>query len=152
MNRYLIYMRVGRKEQLTESEVALEKYEAVLQDYSVRVLGARVPEGNIYCDLASGATFKGREGIKNVLNRVESGEVEGVLTYDVDHICRGAQRDTDLILETFRNAGTRIITPFYMLDPQCEMDMLALRSRWSHQESQRNSMRRALEALREKKK
>lgn len=151
MAMYLMYLRVGRKESLSESTLALEKYEAVLQDYSVRVLGARIPDENIFRDLASGASIENREGIKNVLARVEAGGVEGVLTYDFDHISRGDFHDTDRVIRTFRNAGTRIITPFYTLDPRSEMEMVALRSELTAREHQRELMRSVLASLRKKK-
>ncbi|SMO63799.1 recombinase family protein [Melghirimyces algeriensis] len=61
-------------------------------------------------EIASGESMIHRPEMMELLKEVESGLYDAVLVMDMDRLGRGNMREQGLILETFQNSGTKIIT------------------------------------------
>jgi DNA invertase Pin-like site-specific DNA recombinase len=62
-------------------------------------------------EIASGESLLHRPEMMELLKEVEADKYDGVLVMDMDRLGRGNMKEQGLILETFRNSNTKIITP-----------------------------------------
>lgn len=109
---YLIYLRKSRADSPLESvEEVLEKHEKILQDFSVRTFGERIPEENIFREVVSGETIADRPEMNNVLSRIESNNIKGVLVVEPQRLSRGDLVDCGNIIRAFKYTDTKILTP-----------------------------------------
>ena len=109
---YLIYLRKSRSDSPLESvEEVLEKHEKQLQDFAVRTFGQPIPEENIFREVVSGETIADRPEMKNVLSRIESNNIEGVLVIEPQRLSRGDLVDCGNIIRAFKYTNTKILTP-----------------------------------------
>lgn len=108
----LMYLRKSRSDDANESvEDTLARHEQILQDYSVRTFGKRIPDKYIFREVVSGETIEARPMIKQVLHLMENSEVEGVLVVDPQRLSRGDLIDCGTISNSFRYTNTVCYTP-----------------------------------------
>ena len=120
---YLIYLRKSRQDDPRETvEEVLEKHETQLQEYALREFGGRIPEENIYREVASGESIDEREEIKKVLARIESPDVLGVLVIEPQRLSRGDLEDCGRLISDFRYTHTKVVTPMMTYDLENKMD------------------------------
>ena len=120
IDEVLIYLRKSRQDDPNETvEEVLSRHEANLQDYAVRVWGAKIPEKNIYRErIVSAETIDERPEIKKILNRVQNNDVKAVLVVDPQRLTRGDLLDLGTMVHSLRYTNTLCITldRFYDLD------------------------------------
>ena len=119
---YYAYLRKSREDRDAESRgegETLERHRKMLKDLAVR-LGITV--SSWYQEVVSGETIAARPQMIQMLNDIESVNPDGVLVVEIERLARGDTRDQGLILETFKYAGTKIITPLKVYDPNDELD------------------------------
>lgn len=64
-----------------------------------------------YYEVKSGESLYARPEMLRLLEDVEDGKYEAVLCMDLDRLSRGRMKDQGIILDTFKDSGTLIITP-----------------------------------------
>jgi site-specific DNA recombinase len=73
-------------------------------------------------EIVSGESIIHRPKMIELLKEVESSKYDAVLVMDVDRLGRGDMKDQGIILETFKNSKTKIITPRKTYDLTNEFD------------------------------
>lgn len=120
---YLIYLRKSRQDDPRETvEEVLEKHETQLQEYALRELGGRIPEGNIYREVVSGESIDDRVEMQKVLARIESPDVRGVIVIEPQRLSRGDLEDCGRLISDFRYTHTKVVTPMMTYDLENKMD------------------------------
>lgn len=77
---------------------------------------------DIYEEVVSGDSLYTRPQMLRLLEDVEKGRFGAVLCMDLDRLGRGGMSDQGIILETLKNADTKIITPRKTYDLRNELD------------------------------
>ena len=73
-------------------------------------------------ELVSGESLVNRPKMMELLNEVKNGLFDAVLVMDIDRLGRGNMQDQGLILDTFKESNTKIITPRKIYDLSNEFD------------------------------
>lgn len=109
--RVLMHLRKSRADMEAEARgegETLSKHEKFLlkfaKDNNIGII-------NIRKELESGESLIHRPIMLQTLHEVEEGLYDGVLCMDIDRLGRGNMQDQGVILDTFKKANTRIITP-----------------------------------------
>jgi site-specific DNA recombinase len=122
MERVAIYLRKSRSdleaEARGEGETLAKHKKALLQVAKQQKLNII----KIRQEIVSGENLIHRPEMMELLKEVEAKMYEAVLVMDMDRLGRGNMREQGLILETFRNANTKIITPRKTYDLSDEWD------------------------------
>lgn len=119
----LIYMRKSRTDDpaLTVSET-VAKHEQMLDDYSMRVWGALVPERNRFREIVSGETIAARPEMQKVLRLIEQPCFRAILIVEPHRLSRGDLEDIGRLSKLLRYTGTLVITLQYSYDLTDERD------------------------------
>ncbi|MCT4507184.1 MAG: recombinase family protein [Tepidibacter sp.] len=122
MNNTCIYLRKSRadeeaekkgdKETLIKHKKALLKY---AKENNLNILKIRE-------EIVSGESLMHRPQMLQLLNDVENNLYDSVLCMDIDRLGRGNMKEQGLILETFKNSNTKIITPRKIYNLEDEFD------------------------------
>ncbi len=122
MNNTCIYLRKSRSDEEAEKkgdkETLLKHKKALLkyaQENSLNILKIRE-------EIVSGESLMHRPQMLELLKDVESNLYDSVLCMDIDRLGRGNMKEQGLILETFKNSNTKIITPRKIYDLADEFD------------------------------
>ena len=75
-----------------------------------------------YEEIVSGESLFARPQMLQLLQDIENNLYDAVLCMDIDRLGRGDMQEQGLIMNTFRNSDTRIITPREVYNPQNEKD------------------------------
>lgn len=119
---YCIYLRKSRTD--AEAEMrgegeTLARHEKTLMELANRM---KLKISKIYREIVSGETIAARPEMQKLLADVSGKIWDGVLVMDIDRLARGNSIDQGIISQTFRYAGTKIITPLKIYDPNNEFD------------------------------
>lgn len=126
IDEILIYLRKSRQDDPNETvEEVLARHELILQSYSMRVWGAKIPEENIYREVVSGETIEDRPEIKKVIERVQDKKIKAVLVVEVSRLSRGDMLDLGTIEHAFLYTSTLCITPERSYDLENKHDRRA---------------------------
>jgi hypothetical protein len=119
----LEYLRKSQSDDplLTVEEV-LAKHEAILDEWSEKHLGAKVPEKNKFREVVSGETIKERPEINRVLRLIESPKIKAVKVVEPQRLTRGDLEDIGRLMKILKHTNTYIITPERMYDLRDEYD------------------------------
>ena len=119
----LVYLRKSRTDDptLTVEEV-LAKHETILDEWSEKNLGGKVPETNKFREVVSGETIADRPEMQRILKLIESPRIKAVLTVEVQRISRGDLEDAGHIIKLLRYTNTIVITPQKIYDITNEYD------------------------------
>lgn len=116
------YLRKSREDQEAESRgegETLAKHKRELfrlaSDYSVTIT-------HVFEEIVSGESIVNRPEMIQLLKEVASGKWRSVFCMEVDRLGRGDMEDQGLILKTFKNANTLIVTPRKIYDLSDEFD------------------------------
>ena len=122
-DEFLVYLRKSRSDDplLTVEEV-LAKHEAILDEWCERNLGAKVPEENKYREVVSGETIADRPRVQEVLKRIESPKIKGVIIVEVQRLGRPDLEDIGRLSKLFRFTNTLVVTPPKTYDLSDEYD------------------------------
>lgn len=122
MNNTCIYLRKSRadeeaekrgdKETLLKHKKALLKY---AKENDLNILKIRE-------EIVSGESLMHRPQMLELLKDVENNLYDSVLCMDIDRLGRGNMKEQGLILETFKNSNTKIVTPRKIYDLDNEFD------------------------------
>lgn len=117
------YLRKSQSDDplLTVEEV-LSKHEKILDEWSERHLGAKVPEKNKFREVVSGETIKERPEINKVLRLIESPKYKAVKVVEPQRLTRGDLEDIGRLMKLLKHTNTYIITPERMYDLSDEYD------------------------------
>lgn len=109
--QYLMYLRKSRQDDPNETvEEVLSKHERDLQELALREFGGRIPEGNIYREVASSESIDDREELLKVFARIESQNIRGVLVVDPQRLTRGDLSECGRVISEFRYTSTLVVT------------------------------------------
>ena len=100
-------------------EETLDRHKRTLFEFAKKA-GLTVSE--IYCEVVSGDGLFVRPEMIRLLNDVEQGLYGGVICMDIDRLGRVDTKDRGIILNTFKESGTKIITPTKTYDLSDEID------------------------------
>ncbi len=119
----LDYLRKSQSDDpnLTVEEV-LQKHEAILDEWSERNLGAKVPERNKFREVVSGETIKERPEINKVLRLIESPKYKAVKVVEPQRLTRGDLEDIGRLMKLLKHTNTVVITPDRLYDLRDEYD------------------------------
>ena len=127
-NTIIIYLRKSRKDSdyfFDESVLGtLERHERQLQEWAIRVLGRKIPDKNIFREIASGDTIDDRPIMKRVLNIIEDDNIKAVLCIEIERLARGNTIDQGIIARAFKYSNTKIITPYKIYNLDNEDDLI----------------------------
>lgn len=126
INSIIIYLRKSRKDsdyfKDEPIEKTLERHEKQLQDWAINTLGIKIPESNIYREVASGDTIEDRPVMQEVLTKIEDSNIRAVLCIEIERLARGNTIDQGIIAQAFKYSNTKIITPYKTYDLDNEDD------------------------------
>lgn len=119
----LEYLRKSQSDDplLTVAEV-LAKHEAILDEWSEKHLGAKVPEQNKFREVVSGETIKERPEINKILRLIESPKYKAVKVVEPQRLTRGDLEDIGRLMKLLKHTNTYVITPERMYDLRDEYD------------------------------
>ncbi|MCG7318114.1 recombinase family protein [Brevibacillus laterosporus] len=122
MDRVAIYLRKSRADLEAESRgegETLAKHKKALlkvaKHLNLNII--RIRE-----EIVSGESLLYRPEMQELLKEVEAHQYDAVLVMDMDRLGRGNMQEQGLILETFRQSKTKIITPRKTYDLEDEWD------------------------------
>jgi len=117
-----IYLRKSRADLEAEKNgefETLDKHKSTLMDLA-KNMELNILE--IKEELISGESVANRPKMMDLLNEIKKGSYDAVLVMDIDRLGRGDMKDQGVILETFKNSNTKIITPRKIYDLNDEFD------------------------------
>lgn len=102
------YLRKSRMEEGMDTEEVLSRHRQDLEEYA-KCHSIRIVE--TYYEVVSGESLYARPEMLRLLEDVEDGKYEAVLVMDLDRLSRGRMKDQGIILDTFKETNTLIVTP-----------------------------------------
>ena len=119
----IIYLRKSRTDDpaLSVSET-VAKHEQMLDDLSMQLWGAMIPEQNRFREIVSGETIAARPEIQKVLRLIEQPKYKAVLIVEPQRLSRGDLEDIGYLTKIFRYSNTLIITKQGNFDLSDERD------------------------------
>ena len=145
--RAAVYLRKSRSDDPSLSvQDVLGKHRELLLRYAA---DHDIPISQIYEEVVTGESIFGRPQMVQLLSDVEEGRWQAVLCVDLDRLGRGGMQDQGLILETFKQAGTLILTPehTYNLNDDTDEELAEFKSFFGRREYKmiRKRMARGIE-------
>lgn len=120
---WLMYLRKSRSDNPDETvEEVLQKHETQLQEFARNELGREIPEDCIFREVVSGESIDERREIKEILMRLESPEVAGVIVIEPSRLSRGDLSDCARIIDAFRFTHSLVKTPYMTYDLENKME------------------------------
>lgn len=117
-----LYLRKSRLDVEAENRgegETLAKHEKALLKLS-KVYGVNITK--VFPEVASGESLVHRSEMLELLREIELGKWNSVFCMDIDRLGRGKMQDQGLIIETFKEAKTKIVTPRKVYDLDDEWD------------------------------
>ena len=123
LEEVLEYLRKSQSDDptLTVEEV-LENHEKILDDWTERHLGGKIPERNKFREVVSGETMKERPGILQILRMIESPNIKAVLVVEPQRLTRGDGEEIGRLMKLFKYSNTLIATPYRTYDLRDDYD------------------------------
>ena len=119
----LEYLRKSQSDDplLTVEEV-LEKHEALLDAWSEKYFGEKVPEENKFREIVSGEKIADRPEFNKVLRLIESPKYKAIKVVEPQRLTRGDLEDIGRLMKLLKHSNTYVITPDRMYDLRDEYD------------------------------
>ncbi|MDR3207123.1 MAG: recombinase family protein [Oscillospiraceae bacterium] len=114
-----MYLRKSRAEEQESVAETLARHREALTAHAAQN-GLAV--AGVYEEVVSGDSLFARPAMLALLRALETGLFEAVLCMDIDRLGRGNMKEQGIILETFKQAGVKIITPRKTFDLNNELD------------------------------
>lgn len=114
-----IYLRKSRMEEDADLDETLRRHKDILYSLA-NDRGINVDE--VFKEVVSGESICARPEMARLLEKIRNGRVRAVLCIDIDRLGRGDMEDQGVILKTFRDYETLIITPDHTYDLNDESD------------------------------
>ncbi|WP_283705738.1 recombinase family protein [Clostridium perfringens] len=122
-NKICMYLRKSRADE--ELEKTLGEGETLSKHRNALLKFAKEKNLNIVEikeEIVSGESLFFRPKMLELLKEVEAQKYDGVLVMDMQRLGRGDMKDQGIILETFKNSNTKIITPQKTYDLNNDFD------------------------------
>ncbi len=117
---YAIYLRKSRGDPEDESiEETLEKHREILMQFASK---CNLIISEIYYEVVSGDGLFVRPEMIRLIGDIEKGKYAGVVCMDIDRLGRVDTKDRGIILDTFKENDTKIVTPSKTYDLSDEID------------------------------
>lgn len=122
MRKKAMYLRKSRADDgsMTVEEV-LRRHKSQLLELAAKN-GHTIKEDDIFEEVVSGESLYMRPKMLKLLELVDARTYDAVYVIDIDRLGRGGMRDQGIILDTFRDSNTNIITPRKTYDLNDETD------------------------------
>lgn len=119
----LDYLRKSQSDDpnLTVEEV-LANHERLLNDWSIKNLGAITPEKNKIREIVSGESLAERKGMQRLLRLIESPKIRAVKIVEPQRLTRGDAEQMGRIMKIFKFTSTLVITPYRIYDLRDQYD------------------------------
>lgn len=118
--RYVMYLRKSRKDlDLASDTDVLARHEQILRETARRL---DVVIADVYREVKSGDSISARPMMQRLLSELSEGMWDGVLVVEIERLARGDTIDQGLVARAFQDAGSLIITPAKVYDPNNEFD------------------------------
>lgn len=123
LDEVLEYLRKSQSDDptLTVEEV-LEKHESILDDWTEKHLGGKVPEQNKFREVVSGETLKDRPEMQKLLRLIESPKYKAVAVVEPQRLTRGDYEDIGRLMKLLKYTNTLVITPQRIYDLRDDYD------------------------------
>lgn len=119
-------LKYGRKSRfddpLLSVEEVLERHDKILDEYSEKYLGGKIPPQNEYKEVKSSESIDGRPEMLRLLKAIESPKVKAILVVEVQRLCRGDLEDMGRLIKLLRYTNTFVLTPQKTYDLRDEYD------------------------------
>lgn len=119
-------LKYGRKSRfddpLLSVEEVLERHDKILDEYSEKYLGGKIPPQNEYKEVKSSESIDGRPEMLRLLKAIESPKVKAILVVEVQRLCRGDLEDMGRLIKLLRYTNTYVLTPQKTYDLRDEYD------------------------------
>lgn len=125
LDEIIMYLRKSRADDaLMSVEEVLEKHEAILDDFTERMLGGKIQESNRYREVVSGESIESREIFRHILKLCESRKYKAIIVADLQRLGRPDLHDIGYIERILRFTNMIIITPqkSYCLEDKYDRD------------------------------
>lgn len=117
----LVYLRKSQSDDPNMSvEQVLEKHEKILDAWTEKNLGSKVPERNKFREIVSGEKISQRSEIKKVLKLIESPKIKALLIVEPQRLTRGDLEEVGYLMKRLKYTSTLVITPERIYDLQDE--------------------------------
>lgn len=128
-----VYLRKSRMEEGMDTQEVLSRHRSDLDSYA-KTHDIHVIE--TYSEVVSGESLYARPEMLRLLEDVEEGKYDAVLVMDLDRLSRGRMKDQGIILDTFKDSSTLIITPekTYNLSDDLDDELAELKTFMSRRE------------------
>lgn len=113
------YLRKSRMEEGLDTDEVLSRHRKALAEYAA---AHDIHIIETYYEVVSGESLYARPEMLRLLEDVDEGRYEAVLVMDLDRLSRGRMKDQGIILDTFKDSGTLIITPEKTYDLSDDLD------------------------------
>ncbi len=118
--RAAMYLRKSRADDPHEAaEITLRRHENSLRELAAR---EDISITATYREVVSGDRLCAREQMQRLLADCECSRFEAVLCMDIDRLGRGSMTEQGYILDTFKCANVRIVTPRKVYDLNNDLD------------------------------
>jgi len=119
-------LKYGRKSRfddpLLSVEEVLERHDKILNEYSDKYLGGRIPPQNEYKEVKSSESIDDRPEMLRLLKAIESPKIRAILVVEVQRLCRGDLEDMGRLIKLLRYTNTYVLTPHKTYDLRDEYD------------------------------
>lgn len=113
------YLRKSRMEEGLDTEEVLSRHRKALAEYAA---AHDIHIIETYYEVVSGESLYARPEMLRLLEDIDEGKYEAVLVMDLDRLSRGRMKDQGIILDTFKESGTLIVTPEKTYDLADDLD------------------------------
>lgn len=113
------YLRKSRMEEGQDTEEVLSRHRKALAEYAA---AHDIHIVETYNEVVSGESLYARPEMLRLLEDIDEGKYEAVLVMDLDRLSRGRMKDQGIILDTFKESATLIITPEKTYDLSDDLD------------------------------
>lgn len=119
----LDYLRKSQSDDpnLTVEEV-LANHEKLLDDWSIKNQGGKVPEKNKFREIVSGESLSERKEMQRLLRMIESPKIKAVKIVEPQRLTRGDAEQMGRIMKIFKFSNTLIVTPYRIYDLRDQYD------------------------------
>ena len=117
LEELLVYSRKSQSDDPSMSvEQVLEKHEKILDAWTEKNLGGKVPEKNKFREVVSGEKIASRPEFKKVLKLIESPKIKALLIVEPQRLTRGDLEEVGFLMKRLKDTSTLVITPERIYD------------------------------------
>lgn len=117
LEELLVYLRKSQSDDPNLSvEEVLEKHEKILDEWTEKHLGGKVPEYNKYREIVSGEKISSRPEFKKVLKAIENPKIKAIMCVEPQRLTRGDLEEIGFLMKRLKYTSTLVVTPDRIYD------------------------------------